>query len=194
MKAQPGVGYIFDSSSKGWSIDTSQQFPDRDSGTAMCPLETYNLREDAGAIKFNVYPGTINNTMVRSNDMVELNTVPAPNIEAFTSGLTSTESTNYVYIRCGNTAAAGATPASYPSVSGEGRPSVRVFDAVQSDTDTYSYILIAILKGKKTEVAGSSPTTYTYELSIQRTISCNNLWSERFKCGSSGTNYWWSAV
>lgn len=160
----------------------------------MCPLETYNLREDAGAIKFNVYPGTINNTMVRSNDMVELNTVPAPNIEAFTSGLTSTEATNYVYIRCGNSAASGSTPAYYPAVSGEGRPSVRVFDAVQTDSDTYSYILIAILKGKKTAIAGSSPTAYNYELSVLVTIGCNSLWSERFKCGSSAAQYWWSAV
>jgi hypothetical protein len=127
--------------------------------------------------------------------MVLLTDNPPPDIEAFVDGLEpDTETINYVYIRCGNTPEAGATPASYPSTSGEGRSSVRVFADQQTDSDTYSYILIAVLTGEKTQVPESDPPAYTYALSIQRIIGCNSLWTERFKCGSSGTNYWWSAV
>jgi hypothetical protein len=191
---QPGVGYRFISSSSGVSLDIGDPWPDNDGGDGLCPLETYGLREVSGAIKFNVYPGMVNNQLVRSNDMVLLTDSPPPDITAFTGGVTTSLQTNYVYIRCGNTAAAGATPASYPSTSGEGRSSVRVFDTVQTDSDTYSYILIAVLTAKKTLIPDSDPAAYTYELTLQRMIGCNSLWTERFKCGSSGTNYWWSAV
>lgn len=193
MRIQPGIGHIFDSSSKGMSIDVSEQFPASDIKVP-CPLQTYNIREVSGAIKFNVYPGTVNSQVVRSNDMVLLTDSPPPDMTAFSGGVTTTLKTEYVYIRCGNTAAAGSTPASYPSTSGEGRSSVRVFDTVQTDSDTYSYILIAVLTAKKTLIAGSDPAAYTYQLTIYRTIGCNSLWSERFKCGSGTAVYWWSSV
>jgi hypothetical protein len=189
---QPGVGYRFISSSQGVTLDIGDPWPGE--GTSYCPLEAYGLREVSGAIKFNVYPGMVNNQLVRSNDMVLLTDSPPPDITAFTGGVTTSLQTNYVYIRCGNTAAAGATPASYPSTSGEGRSSVRVFDSFQVDTDTYSYILIAVLTAKKTLIPDSDPAAYTYELTLQRTIGCNSLWTERFKCGSGGASYWWSAV
>jgi len=192
LNMQPGIGYRFTSGGFGVSLDTTDPF--QDEVHSPCLLEVYDLREDAGAIKFNVYPGMVNNQLVRSNDMVLLTDSPPPDITAFTGGVTTSLQTNYVYIRCGNTAAAGATPASYPSTSGEGRSSVRVFDSFQVDTDTYSYILIAVLTAKKTLIPGSDPAAYTYELTLQRTIGCNSLWTERFKCGSGGASYWWSAV
>lgn len=190
MKIQPGVGNIFESSSLGFSIDTSNQFPG-DGDKELCPLETYNLREVAGAIKFNVYPGMVNNQVVRSNDMVLLTDSPPPDITAFVDGITTTLQTNYVYIRCGN---AAGPPALYPDTSGEGRSSVRVFSTQQVDSNSYSYILIAVLTGYKTLIPDSSPAAYTYTLTNQRMIGCNSLWSERFKCGSSDAVYFWSAV
>ena len=190
MKIQPGVGNIFESSSLGFSIDTSKQFPG-DGDKVLCPLEAYNIREVAGAIKFNVYPGMVNNQVVRSNDMVLLTDSPPPDITAFVSGITTSSQTNYVYIRCGN---AAGPPALYPDTSGDGRSSVRVFATEQVDSDSYSYILIAVLTGYKTLISGSSPAAYTYSLTINRMIGCNSLWSERFKCGSAAASYWWSAV
>jgi hypothetical protein len=194
MAIQPGPGYTFTSSSLGTNLNIQQPWSEWNGGDSLCPLEVYNLRNDGETIKFNVYPGMVNNQLVRSNDMVLLTDSPPPDIAAFTGGVTTSLQTNYVYIRCGNTAAAGATPASYPSTSGEGRSSVRVFDSFQVDTDTYSYILIAVLTAKKTLIPDSDPAAYTYELTLQRTIGCNSLWTERFKCGSGGASYWWSAV
>lgn len=191
MKIQPGVGHTFDSSSFGFSIDTSKQFPGDGDGVALCPLEAYGMREDGGAIKFNVYPGMVNNQVVRSNDMVLLTDDPPPDIEAFTGGVTTSVQTNYVYIRCGN---AAGPPAVYPNTSGEGRSSVRVFDSEQVDSDTYSYILIAVLTAGKTLVPASSPPAYSYQLTLQRMIGCNSLWSVRLKCGPEVASYWWSAV
>ena len=186
---QPGTGYGFTSSGYGFSLDTTNPFLDE--VNSYCPLEVYALREVEGAIKFNVYPGMVNNQVVRSNDMELLTKDPPPDITAFTGGVTTTLQTNYVYIRCGN---AEGPPAVYPNTSGEGRSSVRVFDTEQVDSDTYSYILIAVLTAKKTLIPDSDPPAYTYQLTLQRMIGCNSLWTERFKCGSGSASYWWSAV
>jgi hypothetical protein len=188
---QPGVGYRFISSSSGISLDIGDPWPAPDAGDGLCPLEAYALREVSEAIKFNVYPGMVNNQLVRSNDMVLLTNDPPPDITAFTGGVTTTLQTNYVYIRCGN--AAGPPPV-YPNTSGDGRSSVRVFDTEQVDTDTYSYILIAVLTAKKTLIPASDPAAYTYDLTLERMIGCNSLWTERFKCGTNVAQYWWSAV
>jgi hypothetical protein len=194
MAIQPGPGYTFSASSLGETLNIQLPWSEWNGGDSLCPLESYNIREASGAIKFNVYPGMVNNQIVRSNDMVLLTQSPPPDIPAFTGGVTTTMQTNYVYIRCGNTPEAGATPASYPSTSGEGRSSVRVFDTEQVDSDTYSYILIAVLTAKKTLIPDSDPAAYTYQLTLQRMIGCNSLWTIRFKCGSSDAEYWWSAV
>jgi hypothetical protein len=191
MAIQPGVGYTFSASSLGESLNVQLPWSEWNGGDSLCPLETYNIREDEGAIKFNVYPGMVNNQIVRSNDMVLLTQSPPPDIPAFTGGVTTTLQTNYVYIRCGN---AAGPPAVYPNTSGEGRSSVRVFDTEQVDSDTYSYILIAVLTAKKTLVPASDPPAYTYQLTIQRMIGCNSLWSVRLKCGEDTALYWWSAV
>jgi hypothetical protein len=180
---QPGVGYRFSSSSSGITLDIGDPWPDNDGGDGLCPLEAYGLREVSGAIKFNVYPGMVNNQIVRSNDMILLTDIPPPDITAFTGGVTSTLQSNYVYIRCGN---AAGPPAVYPNTSGEGRSSVRVFDTEQVDSDTYSYILIAVLTAKVTDGV--------YDLTLQRMIGCNSLWSVRLKCGTDPAMYWWSAV
>ena len=188
---QPGVGYRFISSSQGVTLDIGDPWPAPDAGDGLCPLQVYALREVAGAIKFNVYPGMVNNQVVRSNDMVLLTNDPPPDITAFVDGITTSSQTNYVYIRCGN---AAGPPALYPNTSGEGRSSVRVFATEQVDSDSYSYILIAVLTGYKTLVPESDPPAYTYSLTTNRMIGCNSLWTERFKCGSSPVSYWWSAV
>jgi hypothetical protein len=177
---QPGVGYRFISSSSGVTLDIGDPWPSPDVSDAPCPLEVYNIREVSGAIKFNVYPGMVNNQVVRSDDMVLLTNDPPPIISAFLGGVTSSLQTNYVYIRCGNSGTL------YPNTSGDGRPSVRVYDTEPVDDDTYSYVLIAVLTA---QIIDSD-----YVLKIQRMIGCNSLWSVRMKCGTDTAVYYWSAV
>jgi hypothetical protein len=195
MKIQPGVGYTFDSSSKGFTLDTSDPFPSSDGAGNGCPLTTYNIRKDGDTYKVNITSGMVNNLVVKSDDGVLLTNDPPPDIEVFSSGVSTGTTLNYVYIRCGNSAASGATPAYYPARSSEGYPSIRVSaDADKVDDNDYSWILIAIVKAVKAAVPGSDPVTYTETYSITKTIGCNSLWTERFKCGTNTAIYWWSAV
>ena len=53
MKIQPGVGYTFDSSDKGFTLDTSDPFPDRDGGAFYQQFECIVTSEvDEGTTKF----------------------------------------------------------------------------------------------------------------------------------------------
>jgi len=182
MKIQPGIGHIFDSSSKGMSIDVSEQFPDPDA--PVCPLQIYGLRYDPtdAKIYINVSPGMINNYGVKDKTGGSLlSTTPPPNIQVFVAALTSTLVTNYVYIVTENS---GTPDYNYPDSTKP--PYISIETALQSDSDTKSYFLIGIVEGK--EVSGvKTLNTYNYK-------GCGSLWSERFKCGTSSVSYWWSAV
>ena len=191
---QPGAGYGFTSSGYGFTLNTQNPFEDEPSGDD-CPLTTYNIRKDGETYKVNITPGMVNNLVVKSDDGVLLTNTPPPDIQVFADGLVEGTTTNYIYIRCGNSAASGATPAYYPARSGEGYPSIRVSDeADKTDNDDYSWILIAIVTGTKAAIPGTDPVQYAETFTVTKMIGCNSLWTERFKCGTSTAIYWWSAV
>jgi hypothetical protein len=164
------------------TLDIGEPWPDSDQ--SICPLQIYGLRYDPTAAKIyiNVSPGMINNFGINdSSGGTSLSTNPPPNIQVFVAALTTTLVTNYVYIVTENS---GSPNYNYPNPSL--LPYIKVETALQTDSDTKSYFLIGIVEGK--EVSGvKTLNAYNYK-------GCGSLWSERFKCGSSGTTYWWSAV
>lgn len=189
MKIQPGVGHTFDSSSLGFSIDTSEQFPEDDKNVVPCPLQIYNLRYDSTASQYliNVSAGAVNNYAVYDNGSGTsakiLSYAPPPNIPVFIAGLSSPGATNYIYIAVENS---GAPNYTYPSTTVN--PVISVETTLQSDTSAKSYFLIGIVVAV---VVASPPST---TLSVTNYKGCGSLWSERFKCGAGGVNYWWSGV
>ena len=186
MKIQPGVGHIFDSSSLGFSVDTSEQFPDADSNSSLCPLQIYNVRYDTASAQYliNVSPGHVNNYEVTDGTTL-LSASPPPNIQIFTAGLTSPGATNYIYIKVENS---GSPDYIYPSTTVAPRIFVSTAAGV-SDTDTISYILIGKIDGYKDT---ATPPNVTYGLYNFK--GCGSLWTERFKCGAATPSYWWSAI
>jgi hypothetical protein len=73
MKIQPGVGYTFDSSSKGFTIDTSDQFPDRDEYV----YKPLNPQIDGN--KVGASPGTVNRYVPKIGS-IYLDAATAPTI------------------------------------------------------------------------------------------------------------------
>lgn len=183
MKIQPGVGNIFDSSALGFSIDTSQQFPDDGQVLIPCPLQIYNLRYDADDELYyiNVTPGYVNNLPVDAEyNANPLTGIPPPNIHVFTSGLSGSYINNYIYIGCKNDE--GEYPTSDP------KPYITVETSLISDTDEVGYLLIGIIAGQ------TDPETDVDSLYTLNMKGCGSLWSERFKCGQENVIYWWSSV
>jgi hypothetical protein len=74
MKLQPGVGYTFDSSSHGFTLDTSDPFPSVAVAPTTNPFKIINvaLRTSGGAttVTYQVQSGTINNLVPKIDDYV----------------------------------------------------------------------------------------------------------------------------
>lgn len=194
MIVQPGAGYGFNSSGYGVSLDIGNPFPD-ESGSQFCPFDIYDLayKEDKYYVK--IFPGIINNLVVKSDDGTLLTNNPPPEIEVLIGAGPTTAGESFIYIRCGNTPPAGGTPAKFPAVSGEGYPMIKVrAEQDRVDDDDYGYILIGRIARFQELIPGSDPAAYVWKNSVTKLIGCNSLWAERFKCGSTTATYWWSAI
>jgi hypothetical protein len=194
MIVQPGAGYGFNSSGYGVSLDIGNPFPD-ESASQFCPFDIYDLTYKESNYYVKIYPGMVDNLVVKSDDAVLLTNNPPPEIEVMNGAGPTTAGESFIYIRCGNTPPAGATPAKFPAVSGEGYPMIKVrAEQDRVDDDDYGYILIGRIARFQELIPGSDPAAYVWKNSVTKLIGCNSLWAERFKCGSTTATYWWSAV
>lgn len=185
-------GIMFNAIAGGTVYNDQQEVVDVDAVIDRCPFAIYNLiyNADTDHYTINVWPGTVNN-IVPDYDNILLTADTPPPIEVFSDGLTSETTTNYIYIKCGNIAKTTETPAQYPVSDHSNHskyPFIIVETETKTDTDDYSYFLIGIVQGSTDEETDKDT------LKITKLMGCNSLWTERFKCGTSAAQYWWSAV
>lgn len=193
-KIQPGSGYGFTSGGFGFTLNTLNPFSD-ESGSQFCPFDIYDLTYREAKYYVKIFPGMVNNLVVKSDDGTLLTNNPPPEIEVLIGAGPTTQGESFIYIRCGNTPPVGASPAKFPAVSGEGYPMIKVrAEQDRVDDDDYGYILIGRIARFQELIPGSSPAAYVWKNSVTKLIGCNSLWAERFKCGSTTATYWWSAV
>jgi hypothetical protein len=191
MKIQPGVGYTFDSSSKGFTFDTSEQFPSRDAQGDTHPFQVVPLGPEGSNFRYRVIPGTVNNLVPELDDVVsgadvllDRTAAGEPNPPIGQLSIDTSTKQSWIYLRCGPDA---ASPYTYPdtNISNAGYPKVISSTVELSDSATYAYILLA----KFDMDSATAPTT-----GVLSQFVTNSLWTERFKCGSSAAVYWWSTV
>ena len=195
MKIQPGVGYTFDSSSKGFTFDTSEQFPSADSQPYIHPFKIINVRINAGGnVIYQVKSGAINNIVPLLDDYISFNTVlldrvtsglPDPPTAELTSGsYDATTLTSYIALRSGPDATTNDFPSSdvtsarYPLVIGGNDPLV-------ADTDTAGYIFL----GTITVDNVTTPTTFTVSQNVT-----GSLWGDRIKLGTLTAEYYYARI
>lgn len=187
MRIQPGVGYTFDSSSKGFTLDTSDPFPSRDQQPNNHPFKVVNITYDAPgtAWLYQVVPGTLNNVVAQIEEdsvWVKLDRTTAGGVPDWpVSVMTPFDATThqcYIYLRSGPDATSGDYPsnddtsARYPRIVNS--------DVPLADTDTEGYILLAIA----TEAAGPSITVNQYVT--------GSLWGDRLKLGTLTAKYYYA--
>jgi hypothetical protein len=189
MKIQPGVGYNFDSSSRGFTLDTSDPFPDRDGSDVCLPLKVKYLGYTPSpddTHTFSVCVGTVNNLVPQLNEdgswvKLDRNTGGAANapvcVMNFAGGYT------WIYLRVGKDSGSPALD-QFPArdTGQDGYPKIDSYSSEQTDNDTYAYLLLA-------HGFANAENQLTLFIDVQ-----NSLWTERFKCGSEDAIYWWSAV
>jgi hypothetical protein len=186
MRIQPGTGYTFDSSSKGFTLDTSDPFPSSDSQEGCTPFKFKYLGYDSGgdAHSFNICVGTMNNLVPQLEEdsvWVKLDRlvsgVPSPpvGILNFTSGLT------YLYLRVGVDT---ATPPNFPSSDDTTANYPRFISSgtVLSDSDTYGYILVAHGSANSDNV-----------LTMYQDVS-GSLWGDRVKINGRTASYYYARI
>jgi len=196
MKIQPGVGYTFDSSAKGFTFDTSEQFPSRDGGNGTThPLKIINVSINAGGnVIYQVQSGIINNIVPLLDDYISSTTVLLDRVTAGvadppTAELTSvnydaTTLTSYIALRSGPDATTNDFPSSdvtsarYPLVIGGNDPAV-------ADTDTAGYIFL----GTITVDNVTTPTTFTVSQNVT-----GSLWADRLKLGTTTAVYYYARI
>ena len=200
MKIQPGVGYNFDSSSKGFTLDTSDPFPSPDGVVSGHPFKIVNvaLRTSGGAttVTYQVQSGTLNNLVPLLDDYASGTTVKLdrttagvanpPTAEIVTAFYDATTKTSYITLRAGPKTAA---PYTYPDdddtsnqypviISGNTFP-------VTPDSDTWGYLVI----GTITVDSITTPTTFT----VNQNVS-GSLWADRIKLAGITARYYYARI
>ena len=195
MKIQPGVGYTFDSSAKGFTFDTSEQFPSADTPPYVHPFKIINVSINAGGnVIYQVKSGAINNIVPLIDDYISSTTVlldrvtsglPDPPTAELTSvNYDATTLTSYIALRSGPDATTNDFPSSdvtsarYPVVIGGNDPLV-------ADTDTQSFIFL----GTITVDNVTTPTTFTVSQNVT-----GSLWADRLKLGTLTAQYYYARI
>jgi hypothetical protein len=200
MKIQPGVGYNFDSSSKGFTMDISDPFPGRDGVVSGHPFKIVNvaLRTSGGAttVTYQVQSGTINNLVPLIDDYVsstevKLDRVTAgvanpPTAELVSSNFDATTKTSYITLRAGPKTAA---PYTYPDdddttnqypviIGGNVAPTT-------PDDNVWGFLVI----GTITVDSITTPTTFT----VNQNVS-GSLWADRIKLAGITARYYYARI
>jgi hypothetical protein len=198
MKIQPGVGYNFDSSSSGFTLDTSDPFPSRDGVSSGHPFKIVNvgLRTSGGSttVTYQVQSGSINNLVPVIDDYVSGTTVKLdrvtsgvanpPTGELTSSNYDATTKTSYITLRTGPSASTGAYPDSddttsrYPVIIGGNVP-------LTPDTNTQGFLTI----GTITVNSITAPTTFTVSQNVT-----GSLWADRIKLGTQTAQYYYARI
>lgn len=185
MKIQPGVGYTFDSSSSGFTLDTSDPFPSTDI-PKLHPLQIYGLRYDTATNTafYKVYVGTINNLVPQIEEdpsvWVKLDRLTSGIPDPPESVITTSGGLYYIYLRTGPDSTTNDFPSSddtsarYPRIISVG--------TVQTDTDTEGYILLA-----HGSISGSNVITNYQDVS-------SSLWGDRIKLGTATSQYYYARI
>ena len=200
MKIQPGVGYTFDSSSKGFTLDTSDPFPSRDGVVSGHPFKIVNvaLRTSGGAttVTYQVQSGTINNLVPIIDDYVsgtevKLDRVTSgvanpPTAELVTANYDATTKTSYIELRAG---AKTASPYTYPDddVTSNQYPLISGGNTAPAtpDDNTWGFLVI----GTITVDNITTPTTFTVSQNVT-----GSLWADRIKLAGITARYYYARI
>jgi hypothetical protein len=180
MKLQPGVGYTFDSSSSGFTLDTTDPFPSVQA-PVLHPFKVINVVLDESTWLYQVVPGTMNNEVAQIMEdsvWVFTNRTAGGIPDWPVSVLNFTDAKSYIYLRAG----VDQTNDAFPGQTDDEDEWPRIISSgtVLTDTDDYGYILLAMA----TEGPGPVCTVVQYVT--------GSLWADRIKLGTLTAKYYYA--
>jgi hypothetical protein len=199
MKIQPGVGYNFDSSSSGFTLDTSDPFPSRDGVSSGHPFKIVNAQivtsGGSSYVSFQVQSGTLNNLVPLLFDLasgagIKLDRTTAgvpnpPTCQLYSTNFDATTKTSYIELRAGPSLSSGDYPDpddstnQYPIIDGGNTA------PATPDDNVWGFLVI----GTITVDNISAPTT----LSVSQNVT-GSLWGDRIKLGALTARYYYARI
>jgi len=192
MRIQPGIGYTFDSSSKGFTLDTSDPFPPSTFVATQNthPFKVINVNEatdgEATIVSYEILPGTFNNVMPQVFNTITEEWEYLDDLTADYKLLLEFDGTtsSIVYLRVGKDSTTGAFPPTTPA-GGEDDPYPRIYTTgttLPADTDEFGYLQIA-------KVVELSAGAYRVDQYVT-----GSLWGNRIKLGSATARYFYARI
>lgn len=191
MKIQPGVGYTFDSSSSGFTLDTSDPFPNRDGNQSSHPFKVIPMGPSGSNYRYQVISGTLNSIVPEIDDVIsgvdvllDRTTSGVPNPPTGQLSINTSTKESWIYLRAG---ADTASPFAFPdtNIANARYPKVISSDLELTDTDTYGYVLIA----KFDMDSATAPTTGA----LYQYVS-GSLWGDRIKVNGMTAKYYYARI
>jgi hypothetical protein len=178
MNIQPGVGYGFDSSKKGLTLDIGDPFPSPPPITHH-PFKVINVILDGSTWLYQVVPGTLNNLVAQIEEdsvWVKLDRTAGGLPYWPVSVLTPFNGTThqcFIYLRSGKDLTTDEYPS--PDDTADEYPRIVCSDVELEDDADFGYILLA------TATEGSGPI-----VTINQYVT-GSLWADRIQVGSGET-------
>ena len=191
MKIQPGVGYNFDSSSKGFTLDVSDPFPSRDGNASSHPFKVIAMGPSGSNYRYQVVSGTINSLVPEIDDIIsgvdvllDRTTSGVPNPPTGQLSINTSTKESWIYLRAG---ADTASPYAFPdtNIANAAYPKIISSNVELTDTDTYGYVLIA----KFDMDSATAPTTGA----LYQYVS-GSLWGDRIKVNGMTAKYYYARI
>lgn len=171
MRIQPGVGYNFDSSNKGFTLDVSDPFPSSDI-KELCPFTILD-RSSGSDYKFSAVPGTVNSIIpqigIAADSTKRLDQMPVPTTAYNFDG------SGYSYIHLKVSALWGSYPVTFPVTDQTDILYPRIIsNSTQqfATVDSVFFLLATVYK---------NPTTNA--ISITQ-LTCGSQWCDRIQVGN----------
>jgi hypothetical protein len=172
MKIQPGTGYNFNSSSKGFTLDTTDPFPNQ----YKLPTTQFQPRDEGqegGTGYFSMSPGTLNGIVpcVGGTSVSRLITnIPSPKTPYDWAAAVSGYQTCYIYLQAGPATGSGGLTWPDASIASLNYPTIFGYPYTMENDDDSGYLLLAV--ALKNVDSGA--------ISFSQFIT-TSMWSERHK-------------
>ena len=188
MKIQPGVGYTFNSSSKGFTFDTSNPFPERDMKTEeVCPFTIVDASVGE-TYKFSCAPGMVNSVIpqigIAADPAKRLDQLPVPTT---TFNFDTETGYSYIYLKVSALYEEGE-PTQFPVTNQEDilYPRIISNSVEQYATDDSVFVLLATAY-QDPEATAPKP------IKIWQ-VTCGSQWCDRVKLGTDTARYYFARV
>jgi len=183
MKIQPGPGYNFESSDKGFTIDATDPFPNQLAPVADTQFRPTDWGNDGTTGYFTMSAGTING-VIPCMEGPALNKLIThiPRVKAAYDWSAAVDGYKlcYIYLQAGP--AAGSSGLTWPSanIADDNYPTIWGYPYTMEDDDTTGYLLLALAQ-LNVDTGGVTFTQFV----------TTSVWSERHKYSQPNSAYYY---